>query len=400
MKKKLAVIGTGTAGILSLSHALAFLNGHEWEVYSLYDPNTPILGIGESTTAAIPFLLGKGANFSMMEDAPFLETTVKYGVRYVDWRPNDVWSRFPVPHYGIHFNNHFLHDFAEQRFKEVWKDKFKVIYCKVTDVIDMKDHAIVKSEHPDYKFDWVIDCRGWPTDYTDYEMSEAIPVNSAAVHVIDEPGDWEYTYHKAMPNGWMFGIPLTSRQGWGYLYNSDVTSLDQIVDDMSKHFKKNKRELNLRTFDFKNYIAKNCITGRVIKNGNRAMFLEPLEALSGFYYSEVMRNMFDVMFFTEFTGQGKSEEQANKDLYTLGKTLEMFNSYVYHGGSIYDTPFWRMAKERANKNLQSEMFETCKRQLNEFYQEDLNVDKFVFTFARKLWYDLDKQFGYNYFKLR
>ena len=43
------------------------------------------------------------------------------------------------------------------------------------------------------------------------------------------PGDWEYTYHIAHEHGWMFGIPLQERTGWGYLWNSNITSeLDTI----------------------------------------------------------------------------------------------------------------------------------------------------------------------------
>ena len=400
MKKKFAVIGTGTAGILSLAHCLTFLNGREWEVYSLYDPSTPILGIGESTTASIPHILSKGTGFNMFDEKDYLEATVKYGVKYVDWRSHDIFSRFPTPHFGIHFNNFFLHDYAEERFKEKWGDKFKVINCKVTDIVNEGDYAIVKNEeHADYKFDWVIDCRGWPEDYSDYKMSDVIPVNSAAVYAIDKPGDWEWTYHKAMPNGWMFGIPLQSRQGWGYLYNDEVTKMEDIVTDMSKHFKKNKRELNLRTFKFKNYTANKIIDGNIIKNGNRAFFQEPLEALSGYFYSEVLRNAFDVIFFSEIGG--KTEKSANWDLHELSSVLQTFIAFIYHGGSNYDTAFWQMAKEKANNYLNStKILDMVTSQMNQLSKEDLEMDTFIATFVRKLWFELDKQFGYNYFKIR
>ena len=44
---KNAVIGTGTAGILSISHCLAYFPSN-WQIYSIHDPRKPILGIGES----------------------------------------------------------------------------------------------------------------------------------------------------------------------------------------------------------------------------------------------------------------------------------------------------------------------------------------------------------------
>ena len=57
-----------------------------------------------------------------------------------------------------------------------------------------------------------------------------------------------------MPNGWMFGI-LTTRQGWGYLYNKDVTDREEIISDLKKEFgdKLNTREFFLRTTTAKCY---------------------------------------------------------------------------------------------------------------------------------------------------
>ena len=65
---KIAVIGTGTAGVLSIAFTLSYFDPeqkrvqrilgeyNDWfnlepvEVYSIYDPNKAILGIGESTS--------------------------------------------------------------------------------------------------------------------------------------------------------------------------------------------------------------------------------------------------------------------------------------------------------------------------------------------------------------
>ena len=59
-------------------------------------------------------------------------------------------------------------------------------------------------------------------------MDSAIAIRSYT------PGDWEYTYHIAHKNGWMFGLPLQNRTGWGYLYNSKITSQLEAQDDVSK----------------------------------------------------------------------------------------------------------------------------------------------------------------------
>ena len=49
---KIAIIGTGTAGILSIAFVSNIHQNHE--VYSIHNPKKPILGIGESTSTQIP----------------------------------------------------------------------------------------------------------------------------------------------------------------------------------------------------------------------------------------------------------------------------------------------------------------------------------------------------------
>jgi uncharacterized NAD(P)/FAD-binding protein YdhS len=45
--KNIAVIGIGTAGILSLSHILGYMP-KDWTITSIFDPAIPILGVGET----------------------------------------------------------------------------------------------------------------------------------------------------------------------------------------------------------------------------------------------------------------------------------------------------------------------------------------------------------------
>ena len=84
-QKKIAVIGTGTAGIISISHCLAHLS-NEWEVYSIHDPNKPILGIGESTSTQIPENLFNSIGFNLNDtEHTDLDATLKLGVKFTNW---------------------------------------------------------------------------------------------------------------------------------------------------------------------------------------------------------------------------------------------------------------------------------------------------------------------------
>jgi hypothetical protein len=343
---KIAVVGVGTAGITSLSHLLTWLPD-DAEVYSIHDPNTPILGIGESTTVAIPSNLYLGTHFTMLRDSEYLDATIKHGVKYVGWRNHDFYSNIPPPGHGIHFNNFKLQEFSFNRFKEIWGSKFVEIHAKINDIItDQNNNAVVITKSEQLKFDYVVDCRGYPTDYTDYNISNVIPVNHCLVNMIPESGDWPWTYHIAHRNGWMFGIPLQTRQGWGYLYNDTITSREDAIDDIAERFNTPKEELQLREFSFKNYFAKEFINGKVLKNGNRALFFEPIEAMSGYFYDQVMKHFFDVLLNV------RTSTEINLELTRIAEDLETFIAYMYQGGSTYDTDFWKITKEKCSKHVQ------------------------------------------------
>ena len=75
---KVAVVGTGTAGILSISFLLAY-SPEPIEVYSIHNPKKPILGIGESTSTQIPGVLCDSIGFTLLQEAPTNDST-KYGM--------------------------------------------------------------------------------------------------------------------------------------------------------------------------------------------------------------------------------------------------------------------------------------------------------------------------------
>jgi hypothetical protein len=391
-KKRIAVVGVGTAGITSLSHLLAWLPA-DLEVYSIHDPSTPILGIGESTTVAIPANLYLGTRFTMLRDAAQLDASIKNGVKYVGWRDYDFYSHIPPPSHGIHFNNFKLKDFSFARFKEIWGDKFVEIHAKINDIItDQNDCAVVVTDTERLEFDFVIDCRGYPTDYTEYHISNVIPVNHCLVNMIPKPGDWPWTYHTAHRNGWMFGIPLQSRQGWGYLYNDNITAREDAVDDLAERFKTPANELQLREFSFKNYFAKEFIVGKVMKNGNRALFFEPIEAMSGYFYDQVMKHFFDVLLGVN------DAASTNTELTRIAEDLETFIAYMYQGGSTYDTEFWKITKEKCSKHVrENQRFNWYMDLLKDASSmRDRSDLKLYGTWNSTNWVDFDKNLGYHY----
>ena len=386
---KIAVLGIGTAGITSLSHCLSWLR-EDSTVYSIYDPDTPILGIGESTTVSIPTNLYLGTKFTLFKDHAELDATAKLGVKYTGWRKHDIYSQIIPPSQGIHFNNFKLKSFAFDRFKKIWGNKFQELPRKVLDLKNNKDSVTVFTDSDNLEFDYVIDCRGYPENYDDYRISNCIPVNHCLVHMVDSPGDWNWTYHVAHRNGWMFGIPLTSRQGWGYLYNDEITDKDDAVDDIAERFSLDKETLSLREFSFKNYYAKKFLDHRILKNGNRALFFEPIEAMSGYFYDQVMKHFFDVLLNVS------TAERINSQLYDIADDMETFIAYIYHGGSNYDSKFWTITKANCYNRLKQDWkFNKHLQDVKKLTLSERTVHNVFGIFSTPNWIDFDKQFGYN-----
>jgi hypothetical protein len=115
---------------------------------------------------------------------------------------------------SLHFNANKFQDFIF----ETLKSKVNII-----------DQNVLPQ---DLKSDYIIDCSGRPQINDEFEIAKYIPVNSAYIRQCS----WDYpqfnsTLAIARPYGWVFGIPLKSRCSIGYLFNSDITTIDEINED-------------------------------------------------------------------------------------------------------------------------------------------------------------------------
>lgn len=380
--KNIAVVGVGTAGILSLSHILGYMP-NDCVITSIFDPNIPILGVGETAGPVVLQSLFKGCGFTFA-DLHHLDGTFKYGSHFINWREDDVKVNVLPPEVGIHFNNFKLKEYALPRFTEIHGDRFKQLHGSVSNIISYNDHADIVVDNQTYSFDWIIDCRGYPENYSNYTISKVTPVNHCLLNIVKAPGDWQFTKHVATKNGWMFGVPLSTRQGWGYLYNDTITSKDDAIAEINEIF--NTENLNLKEFKFCNYYCNAVFEGRVVKNGNRALFFEPLDALASMYYTLINRHMYEVLAFN------KPIEIANRELLTLAQDIETYIAFIYHGGSKFDSEFWRHTKKTTTDYINSsERFKTYLEKLKDEYFNGL-----IGVHHPETWKSFNKLFNYKY----
>ncbi len=389
---KVAVLGVGTAGIMSLCHALRWLCPKDSTVTSIYDPKFPILGIGETSQPGFQTLLFESTGFTFLDDADKLDATIKLGGMWKNWRDDDFNACLTAPSYAIHFNNFKLKEFCFSRFNKKYQSKFLVSEGNIDSITNAGTCVLVVVDGIEYQYDYVIDCRGYPTDLSEYYVVENPTVNSALVNIINEPGTWNATVNQATKNGWMFGLPLQTRQGWGYLYNDKLTTKEEAIKDIEEIF--NKENIELKEFKFNSYHANTFFDGRILKNGNRAFFFEPIEGQAGFFYEIALRYLVDYVY-----GQC-SVADVNRHLLDAAKDLELFINFIYHGGSKFQTTYWshisKVAREKLNNNEKWNYIVSTVNNYLKFGGQEPPTNT-IGRWSVHHWKMWDKKLGYNYF---
>jgi len=394
--KTLAVVGAGTAGIQGICHYLAYLGSHGWTVTLIHSPKINILGIGESTNPPFVEALEDGANFNILDDMAELDATFKFGTRYVNWR--DVPFTVPVltGHAALHINTFKLKEFSLPRIKSIWGDKFQIIEGTVSSMENKDDFVEITVDGIAYQFDYAVDNRGFPELYDDYHVIDNSPVNRALIHNTLETETWNATLHQATPDGWMFGVPLSSRTSYGYLFNDNITTVDNAKANFSKEIDVPVNELDNIEYKFTSYYANNVLDRRILKNGNRAVFFEPMFANSLWLYKMTDR------LFVSYIKQGIPESHVNDVFQSMAHEVEELICFFYHGGSVYNTEFWKNIRPYASKKLEtSKSFSIMKKIMtrqHKFKQFDPTINEHSWVFSEKHMFTIDEKLGYNYFK--
>jgi tryptophan halogenase len=336
MRKKLTIVGRGTAGCYAASH---FAASTDLEIELYYDPNVKVLTVGESGNLLLPRALQKnlGINYQNIGD---IDGTFKLGVTKLNWgdegKPYINW--FPSGQLSYHFYAHGLQNLILDKLQS----RIKIVPERI-DVSKLDS-------------DFIMDCSGQPADYNDFhyltEQDDSIPVNAG--YVVECPWDfakYNTTYAIARPYGWVFTVPLVNRLSVGYLYNRNINTLEEIKQDIEEVFKDLEvtPSEQTQTFNFNSYYRKRNFTDRICYNGNQSFFLEPLEATSVWAMNYVHNLAHGVWL------NGKDVEMANDEYVQKLGQIETCIMLHYFAGSKFDTEFWRFAKERAHRHMSKTM---------------------------------------------
>ena len=335
---KVAVVGKGTSSIITAMRLIA--DGHSVDIF--YDPDKPHLKVGESTTPAIIGLINSVFNIGVTDLINLGIVSLKAGVKFINWGIGK-----PFIHgfqsgksdlIAFQFNTPKFNEFFHKKLKE---ERFVNYFPEKVDNYRIDSNSVVINEKV---YDFLVFCSGW-NNSDDYEKPIFETVNSAITYSVDNIIDPICTLHEATEDGWQFGLPFPHENvtRHGYLFNRNFISSDEVSKKL------NLKNSNVYEWDPK--CSKKLIQNKFVAyNGNRLMFLEPLQALSLHYYLDF------AAYICDYLKQGKNYQsfifnntRYKSEIYNYQLSL----AWHYGYGSIHETKYWDDVTERANKFMES-----------------------------------------------
>tara|TARA_B100000214_G_C23934462_1_gene612439 strand:- start:161 stop:1219 length:1059 start_codon:yes stop_codon:yes gene_type:complete len=312
-RTKLAIIGAGNAGCITALHFRKWKPDLEIDLYHA-STHHPIERVGQGTIVAVTQLLSDTLGSTWFKND--LGATLKTGILYRDFGTKQ---------------EKIFHDFYSLSSVSIHYTPKKLSDCVLSSgLFNIKEEELDNLE--DIDADFVIDCRG--KKHIDEENVNTIvnPINSVLLASLPKK-EMSWTESRATPNGWCFTLPIEDKLSLGYLYNAGLTSKEEATKDFQKRFGVEHIEHSMK---FANYCSTNPFSksGKVLKNGNSSVFIEPLEATATGLYLWIARIGFD--FFID-------KKELSQCLHLFHKEVNAVAHFIlwhYKTGSKFNSPFW------------------------------------------------------------
>ncbi len=354
--RKIAVIGQGTAGSLAAASVTRLHPDGDHELHHIYDSRIPVIGVGEGSWPSLVQELHKLTNLPHETVQQGLNGTRKYGVAFEGWgRRGRNFTHYFTPQ-QVSYAYHLSADVMAELLREGTRARH--IDAKVTGITRIEDGAQVEFESrgPE-RYDLVFDARGFPKALRPDQHIDIsfIPTNTAVIRrcppIIEEAPEGpvlQHTYTRAVarPHGWIFVIPLTVHTSYGYIFNRDVSSPEEVESDFDEFLEADGvAEFEQRAvIPFPNFVHRRIYDGAVARIGNAAAFIEPLEA-TAIVSAQLQIGMVLQMRLN------RPPEHLERDAPVVNRFLinnmlcyGLFVGWHYSRGARYDSEFWRRAR--------------------------------------------------------
>ena len=379
---KIVIIGGGTAGWLSALYLNSkFKNS---KITLIESDEIGILGAGEGTTGNIvKFLNGLGITSDDMIEK--CEATFKTGIDFENWTQPNLMYTHPIDYkpkgqgFSYHFNARLLAKYLKSLAIERGVNWVEGIVDEP--IVDESNNIIgLKTIDSIIDTTFVIDCSGfkrllignyYKSNWISYESH--LKVNTAIPFFLPHTLTNIRTTTKsiAMKYGWMWQIPLQSRKGCGYIFDSNEISEEdakkEIIEFVGTDIEFNK-PIKFRPGSYENVWIENCVA-----IGLSGGFLEPLEATS------IMTTILQLEAFYDTTLKKMTVEKYNKFVNSIN-TQNMIFIYYHYLTNRVDTNFWKKVMKTAtelptplNLLIDSSFNFRPKKELTELFEKDSTI---------------------------
>ncbi len=357
--RKIAVVGRGTAGSLAAASVSRLHPDGDHELHHIYDSRIPVVGVGEGSWPSLVQELRKLTDLPHETVQQRLKGTRKYGVAFEGWgRRNRDFTHYFTPQ-QVSYAYHLSADLMENLLRE--STNAHRIDARVLDIERVEGGAEVTFEGlPPERYDLVFDARGFPRELDPGRHIEIsfIPTDTAVIRrcpaIVDEEKEGtvrQHTYTRAVarPHGWVFVIPLTVHTSYGYIFNRGVSGLADVEADFDDFLEADGvSEFEQRAvIRFPNFVHRQIYDGAVARIGNAAAFMEPLEATAIVSAQLQIGMVLNMRLNRPAEHRERDAPVANRFLIDNMLRYGLFVGWHYSCGSVYDTEFWRYARDRA-----------------------------------------------------
>jgi tryptophan halogenase len=417
---KIVIVGGGTAGWIA-AYFLAKSQPGKHEIVVVESSKLGIIGAGEGSTGTMLELLN-GTYFPYACDInQFLKEvdgTPKMGIYHQNWlgdgegyfapidssptwfQYDDYLFKYALAKYGkermhlaspigiefakenynvhaLHFDGHKVGQF----FKKICIQDGVQILDNVVNEITVDNHNnisnLILDNNNVVTGDFFIDCSGFSrilmnklnVSWDSY--AEYLPVNTAMPFILDYTESEHVlplTTATAMSAGWMWNIPLSTRKGCGYVFDSNFITREQAQEEVELYLGRKIQPIKFINFEAgksEKFWHKN-----VLALGLASAFVEPLEATS-IHATIIQMLIFSKEFLLdnkESTLSELNENSYNEKMARLYDSILDFVSFHYQGGRN-DTEFWKSITEKNKCTPRAKQYlEKCKHKIPGFLE--------------------------------
>lgn len=372
--ERIVICGGGTAGWLTA----AFLSRNtpkQIKIIVIDSSKIGPIGVGEGTfPSTMEFLRECGLNETNW--MPRTNATFKYGIKYKNWGEKDFWlttdpewevnksyvfSELAQDNKSMPFGlGTYATQFDALKLAGVLKEQAILHECEHIDAVikgftqapDGKIAHAVLEDDTKIAGDLFIDCSGFRSiivdkmlgakfiDYKDKLIVDSAVVTPKGYYNKEEEMN-PFTTITAVPQGWIFRVPIFNRTGNGLVFSSDITDPETAKDILKKHLNDPLIEpklIKIRTGRLEKIAMKN-----VMAIGLSAGFIEPLEATGIFSIERAIVLLSEALNESEGIFDSKAKEFINKN-YELEQEYLLDFIQAHYILSKAQGTFWDVAR--------------------------------------------------------